>query len=60
MSLNKVLGSGTNQQDMVDCEEQSIRPIRPANEIYNAKLSISFAGQLRGKLCLFSPAPSGS
>src|SRR5258708_31761663 len=36
------------------------RPIRPANEIYNAKLSISFVSRLRGGLCLFSPAPNGS
>jgi PPOX class probable F420-dependent enzyme len=33
-----------------------ICPIRPADEIYNAKYSIVFTSQLRGKLYLFSPA----
>jgi hypothetical protein len=31
-------------------------PIRHADEIPNTKLTISFARQVRGRLCLFSPA----
>ncbi len=56
-----LLSSGIPTSTAADlCRVFVIWPIRPANEIGNAKLSISFAGQLRGKLCLFSPAPNGS
>jgi hypothetical protein len=37
-----------------------IWPIRPAIEMYNAKLSINFVSQLRGGLYLFLPVPNSS
>jgi hypothetical protein len=40
--------------------EAATGPTRPANEIYNAKLSNSFTSQLKGRLYLFSPAPYSS
>src|SRR5712692_7728559 len=36
------------------------RPIRPADGVYNAKLSISFTSQSRERDCLFLPALNGS
>src|SRR5713226_3826979 len=38
----------------------SSMPIRPADKLYNAKLSIGFTRQLGGRLYLFSLAPNGS